>query len=188
MTKPALAGDAGTGASGVTTASEGETTETAGATTLPADATLASDLYALIVFLHKNCNADLFEAVGALELSLSQIKLLHHLEDQPRELSLKEAAELVHVSMPAASRMVDDLVRRGLATRREDEDDRRMKRVCLTDGGRTAIRRLNAARLIGLGQFSKTLAPTERRSLGHALSQLLEHEDIAACRPEAITP
>ena len=53
------------------------------------DATLAGDLYALVVFLHKNCNADLFEAVGTLELSLSQIKLLQHLEDQPRELSLK---------------------------------------------------------------------------------------------------
>ena len=152
------------------------------------DAELASDLYALIVFLHKNCNADLFEAVGALELSLSQIKLMHHLEDQPRELSLKEAAEVVHVSMPAASRMVDDLVRRGFAQRREDEDDRRMKRVCLTDGGRTAIRRLNAARLNGLEQFSHTLTPNERRSLADALTNLLERDDIAACRPEALDP
>ena len=42
---------------------------------------LAADLYALVVYLHKNCNADLFEAVGALELTLTQIKLLHHLED-----------------------------------------------------------------------------------------------------------
>ena len=70
----------------------------------------------LIVFLHKNCNADLFEAVGALELSLTQIKLLHHLEDRRASSRLKEAAELVHVSMPAASRMVDDLVRRGFAS------------------------------------------------------------------------
>ena len=151
-----------------------------------ADKTLAGDLYALIVFLHKNCNADLFEAVGALELSLSQIKLLHHLEDQPRELSLKEAAELVHVSMPGASRMVDDLVRRGFAQRREDEDDRRMKRVCLTDGGRTAIRRLNAARLSGLEQFASHLTNTERASLAGALRELLERDDVAACRPEGL--
>jgi DNA-binding MarR family transcriptional regulator len=154
--------------------------------TAPTGATLAEDLYALIVFLHKNCNADLFEAVGTLELSLSQIKLLHHLEDQPRELSLKEAAEVVHVSMPAASRMVDDLVRRGFAQRREDEDDRRMKRVCLTGGGRTAIRRLNAARLSGLEQFADNLTTTERQSLAQALRQLLEREDVAACRPEGL--
>ncbi len=165
-----------------------ETAAAAETATAIRDTTLAGDLYALIVFLHKNCNADLFEAVGALELSLSQIKLLHHLDDQPRELSLKEAAEVVHVSMPAASRMVDDLVRRGFAQRREDDDDRRMKRVCLTEGGRTAIRRLNAARLTGLEQFSTHLTTTERLSLAQALEQLLEREDIAACRPEPLTP
>jgi len=154
----------------------------------PQDADLAGDLYALIVFLHKNCNADLLEAVGTLDLSLSQIKLLHHLEDQPRELSLKEAAEVVHVSMPAASRMVDDLVRRGFAQRREDEDDRRMKRVWLTEGGRTAIRRLNAARLSGLEQFTHTLTTSERRTLASALTTLLKRDDIADCRPETLAP
>ena len=109
-------------------------TATAAATTTATptatDTDLAGDLYALIVHLHKNCNADLFAAIGALELTLTQIKLLHHLEDlSPRELTLKQAAELVHVSLPAASRMVDDLVRRGFAQRREDLDDRRMKRT-----------------------------------------------------------
>ena len=148
------------------------------------DPGLGSDLYALVVFLHKNCNSDLFEAIGALDLSLTQIKLLHHLEDQPRELTLKEAAELVHVSLPAASRMVDDLVRRGLAQRREDLEDRRMKRVCLTEGGRAVTRRLNAARLSGLEQFARTLTTPERHSLANALSELLQRDDIAACRPE----
>jgi DNA-binding MarR family transcriptional regulator len=165
----------------------GPTDATDATATAAGDVSLAEDLYALIVFVHKNCNADLFEAVGTLELSLSQIKLLHHLEDQPRELSLKEAAEVVHVSMPAASRMVDDLVRRGFAQRREDDDDRRMKRVCLTDGGRTAIRRLNAARLSGLEQFATNLTTTEKTTLARALQQLLEREDIAACRPEGLT-
>ena len=164
------------------------TSEGGADTQVPHDTDLAGDLYALIVFVHKNCNADLFEAVGALELSLSQIKLMHHLEDQPRELSLKEAAEVVHVSMPAASRMVDDLVRRGFAQRREDEDDRRMKRVRLTDDGRTAIRRLNAARLSGLEQFAHSLTASERRTLANALSELLNREDIAACRPETLNP
>jgi DNA-binding MarR family transcriptional regulator len=149
------------------------------------DAALAGELYALVVFLHKNCTPDLFAAVGDLELTLTQIKLLHLLEDQPRELTLKEAAELVHVSLPAASRMVDDLVRRGFALRREDEDDRRMKRVRLSDGGRTVIRRLNAARLSGLEHFVTSLTTPERRSLSAALSQLLAREDVAACRPEA---
>lgn len=145
---------------------------------------LAPDLYALIVHLHKNCNSDLFEAVGALELTLTQIKLLHHLEDAERELTLKQGAELVHVSLPAASRLVDDLVRRGFVERHEDVTDRRMKRVSVTDAGRAVIRRLNGARLVGLEQFTQTLTDAERTALAHLLRELLKREEVAACRPE----
>ncbi len=134
-----------------TSASSGAGVTAAGAgITAPPGTDLATDLYAVVVFLHKNCNSDLFEAVGALELTLTQIKLLHHLEDAARPLTLKDAAELVLVSLPAASRTVDDLVRRGFVERHEDAEDRRMKRVELTDDGRSVIRRLNAARLSGL--------------------------------------
>lgn len=146
---------------------------------------LAADLYAFMAYLLKSCNSDLFEAIGTVELSLTQIKLLHHLEVMPGELTLKEASELVHVSMPAASRMVDDLVRRGLAQRREDDDDRRMKRVCLTDAGRTVIRDLNAARLNRLEQVVSGMTDVERRPLAQALAVLLERDEVAACRPEA---
>jgi DNA-binding MarR family transcriptional regulator len=152
--------------------------------TAPGSTDLATDLYALVVHLHKNCNSDLFEAVGALELTLTQIKLLHHLEDAERELTLKEGAELVHVSLPAASRMVDDLVRRGFATRQEDTADRRMKRVNITDAGRAVIRRLNAARFAGLEQFARSLTDAERLALAPALTELLKRPDLAACRPE----
>jgi DNA-binding MarR family transcriptional regulator len=150
-----------------------------------AASTLAADLYALVIYLHKNCNSDLFEAVGTLELSLTQIKLLHHLDDASSELTLKEAAESVHVSLPAASRMVDDLVRRGFVLRNEDAEDRRMKRVRLTDDGGAVIRRLNAARLIGFESFAQTLTDTEHEQLAQALATLLEQRpDMAACRPE----
>jgi DNA-binding MarR family transcriptional regulator len=151
-----------------------------------ANDTLAADLYAVIVYVHKNCNSDLFEAVGALELTLTQIKLLHHLEDQERELTLKEAADLVLISLPAASRTVDDLVRRGFVERHEDVEDRRMKRVGLTDAGRAVIRRLNAARLNGLEQFTQTLSDAERVKLSAALAQLLDRDEISACRPEGL--
>jgi DNA-binding MarR family transcriptional regulator len=147
---------------------------------------LASDLYALVVFLHKNCNSDLFEAMGVLELTITQIKLLHQLEVATRELTLKEAAELVPLSLAAASRTVDDLVRRQMVERHEDVEDRRMKRIQLTDEGRAVIRKLNAARLDGFEQFTATLNDDERRLLAGALSELLQRPDVAVCRPEGI--
>jgi DNA-binding MarR family transcriptional regulator len=147
------------------------------------DKALAADLYALVSHLHKNCNADLFEAVGALELSLTQIKLLHHLDEATHELTLKQGAELVHVSLPAASRMVDDLVRRGFVERHEDLEDRRMKRVSIASRGQAVIKRLNAARLSGLEQFVAGLSAGERRALAQALGELLARPEVAGSRP-----
>ena len=46
-----------------------------------------------------------------------------------------------------------------------------MKRVSLTDAGRAVIRRLNAARLSGLEQFTETLTDAERRKLAGALRE-----------------
>ncbi len=149
---------------------------------------LAADLYALVVFVHKNCNSDLFKAMGELDLTITQIKLLHQLEHATGELTLKQAAELLPLSLPAASRTVDDLVRRGIVERHEDSEDRRMKRVSLTEAGRTVIRQVNAARLSGLEHFTETLNEDERRKLAAALAELLRRDDVAVCRPEGIHP
>lgn len=151
--------------------------------TVPANE-LGGGLYALITYLHKSCQADVFEAVGALELTMTQIKVLHHLDQHDRSLTVKEAAEVVSLSLPAASRAIDDLVRRGFAQRQEDLADRRMKQVSITDQGRAAIRRLNAARLRGLEEFVETLSSQQRTRLSSALAKLLERPDIAACRLE----
>jgi DNA-binding MarR family transcriptional regulator len=151
-----------------------------------ANTELAGDLYALIVFLHKNCNSDLFEAMGVLELSITQLKLLHQLEHADCELTLKQAAELLPLSLPAASRTVDDLFRRGLIERHEDIEDRRMKRISLTEPGRSVIRRLNATRLSGLEKFTQSLNEDERGTLARALTQLLQRPDLAVCRPEGL--
>jgi DNA-binding MarR family transcriptional regulator len=147
---------------------------------------LAADLYALVIHIHKDCNSDLFEAVGALDLTLTQIKLLHFLEEAEEPLTLKEAAGLVKVSLPAASRLVEDLVRRGFVERQEDLEDRRMKRVSPTEDGRAVTRRLNAARLSGLQQFVGNLSGSERELLQTAVGKLLERPEIAACRPEDV--
>lgn len=145
---------------------------------------LARDLYALITYLHKSCQADVFEAVGALELTMTQIKVLHHVDQNERSLTVKEVAEVVSLSLPAASRAVDDLVRRGFAERQEDLVDRRMKRISITPRGRASIRRLNAARLSGLEEFVETLSAQQRARLSTALTKLLERPDIAGCRRE----
>jgi DNA-binding MarR family transcriptional regulator len=150
------------------------------------DTGLAGDLYGLVTHLHKNCTGDLLEALGLLDLSLSQSKLMHRLEAAGHELSLGQVADSVGISLPTASRSVDDLVRRGLVERREDVSDRRLKRVGLTVAGQAALRQLASARLTGLQEFIATLTEPERATLAETVDTLLQRPEIAACRYGAI--
>jgi DNA-binding MarR family transcriptional regulator len=150
---------------------------------LTVESDLPGGLYALVTYLHKSCTPDLFETIGSLELTLTQIKLLHHLESAADPLTLGEAAGSVLLSLAAASRTVDDLHRRGFVERHEDPADRRIKRISLTPAGRAIILRVSAARLSALQSFAETLSAAEREQLSAALSLLLSRPEVAACRP-----
>ena len=70
-------------------------------------------------------------------LNFPQMKALVRLagHDDREPPTVKEVAERLGISLASASRAVDDLVRRDLATRVEDADDRRVRRVSLTANG-----------------------------------------------------
>jgi DNA-binding MarR family transcriptional regulator len=115
--------------------------------------------------------------VDDLGLSLSQIKCLQLLDDADRPLSLKAIGDRLGLSLPAASRAVDGLVKRHFVTRQEDPLDRRRKRVLVTEKGRRTFEELMALRVAGLRDFLERLAPGEREALADGLRPL-------ACRPE----
>src|SRR3954451_1929733 len=79
---------------------------------------------------------DFYRAVGELELSISQIRILQLLTGPVESASLKTIADEVGLSMPAVSRSVDGMVQRGLVTRTEDAKDRRHKAIRATDEAR----------------------------------------------------
>ncbi|MEY2512812.1 MAG: hypothetical protein QOJ89_170 [bacterium] len=107
-----------------------------------------------------------------LDLSLTQVKALVALSHD--ELSVKELAERLGLSLPGASRAVDALVSRELLDRREDPDDRRQKRLRCTDSGLEALRRLDEARLAGLAALAATLPDAQCKRLSSALRPVLE--------------
>jgi len=72
------------------------------------------------------------------DYSLPQMAVLLLL-DEEGELSIKQAAQLLGRSISATSRLLDQLVVRGMISRREDERDRRAKRVAITEQGRAFI-------------------------------------------------
>jgi DNA-binding MarR family transcriptional regulator len=107
-----------------------------------------------------------------LDLTLTQVKALCALSHA--ELTVKELAQQLGLSLPGASRSVDALVERALIGRREDRTDRRMKRLRCTDAGHLALERLDEARLAGIEQFTATLPPAQASRLSEALRPILD--------------
>jgi DNA-binding MarR family transcriptional regulator len=115
-----------------------------------------------------------FSELETLGLGLAQLKTLDALDLYEGEPTVKDLAERLSMSLPGMSRNVEDLQRRGLLERREDEHDRRMKRLRLTDDGRAVLQTVNAARLHGLEAFSTKLPADQRDALASALAPILE--------------
>ena len=92
---------------------------------------------------------------------------------------LQELAESLGASMPSLSRAVDGLVRKGLVTRSEDPDDRRRRRVALTESGREITDRFFHSRAAGVIEFASGLTAEQRASLDAAIGTLLGREDIS---------
>jgi DNA-binding MarR family transcriptional regulator len=151
----------------------------------PADRdVLTGDMYALAAYLLRNANLGTFNTIAELDLSFTQIKALCALELDGVDRSVKALADSMGVSLAAMSRAVDGLYERGLVRREEDPDDRRMKRVGLTEDGRQVPLALNAARLSALQGLIDSLADEQARALGEALALIMaQRQEIAAYRP-----
>lgn len=145
---------------------------------------LTLDMYALAAYLLRTANVGTFNAIAGMDLSVTQIKALCALECDGEERSVKALAQSLGLSVAAMSRAVDGLFERGLVDREEDPDDRRMKRVRLTPGGRAVPRELNEARLSALSDLTASLDDEQAQALAHAAALILRsRQDIAAYRP-----
>jgi DNA-binding MarR family transcriptional regulator len=131
-------------------------------------------------FFHRAMKGDqgeLLALVAELDLTMPQIRGLFMLDTSDRALALTELAPLMGLSIAAAGRAVDGLVRSGLVSRTEDVADRRIKRLALTEQGRAALARLTEARLLGLRRFAETLGDAERDAPAGALEAVFVQWD-----------
>ena len=83
-----------------------------------------------------------------------------------------ELARVEQVEPPTISRLVDGLVRDGLAVREPDPDDARAVRVRATPTGARTLRRGRARRVETLQTRLATLSPTELATLGEGVEVL----------------
>ncbi|MFF5209913.1 MarR family winged helix-turn-helix transcriptional regulator [Streptosporangium sp. NPDC000396] len=105
--------------------------------------------------------------------SVIQIVTLYVL-DHTTATTLRELADHVGRSVSATSRLVDQLVRRGLVDRHEDPDDRRARRIALTESGANFLREFERARADAQLEVMAYLNAEERELVIRAMSLLGE--------------
>lgn len=149
----------------------------------PAEKDTAARLAAFLhhVFLYDRGNQlRLIEESG---LSMTQCKALLELgglgHRETHSWQVSDLAELFGASVPSMSRAVDALVKAKLATRVEDPDDRRVRRVKITAKGKDLVATLVTVRLTGIESFVTTLTAAQRRKLDAAVEALMDREDLA---------
>jgi DNA-binding MarR family transcriptional regulator len=139
---------------------------------------LSDELMSFLTTTMKTAQSEVFKIVDELDLSMTQLKMLFVLDNADRELTPSELAKFVGLSPAATGRAVDALTRQGIVSRREDEADRRVKRLALTAYGRQVVDRISAARHAGLMRLVEPLDPEQRAALSDALQPLLpDHSD-----------
>ncbi len=89
-----------------------------------------------------------------------------------KELTIKRIAEMIGRSVSATSRMLDQLVIRGLVSRTEDTQDRRTKRVSLSENGQAFIQKLEQKRAEAQIAVMAYLSPEECAIIEQAMQLL----------------
>lgn len=127
------------------------------------------------------------EGAGALQimsesgLTLPQIAALHALR-WGGPMSIGRLVEQIRLSASATSHLVDRLVEKGLVDRSEDPDDRRQKRVAVTESGIDLVERLGQARHQELMRTVGALDPALRADLAAVLESAIQQLQIPGAR------
>ncbi|GCE36080.1 MULTISPECIES: MarR family winged helix-turn-helix transcriptional regulator [Rhodococcus] len=119
-----------------------------------------------------------------LDLTFSQVRMLFALAQHGEPLPINEVAERLRLSVAAAGRNVDQLVKLGLVVRREDERDRRVKRVSLSEAGHKVANQHIECKRDQLRRFAWRVPESERTRLIEALQPILAGESLRELNQE----
>ena len=105
--------------------------------------------------------------------SMAQLNALFRIR-QKGTCGVSDLGEEMGVTSAGASQLLERLVQQGLAMRTEDPQDRRNKRIALTDAGQKIIEESAAARQSWLTQVAELLPTDEQKQVNDALQLLIE--------------
>ena len=95
--------------------------------------------------------------VSEEHLSFSQVAALHII-DREGIVNVNDISTSLNLSMSATSRMIDELVKKDLIERKEDQENRRAKTLSLTTSGKKFMDTLSIERVKIIEESAQALA------------------------------
>ncbi len=83
--------------------------------------------------------------------------------------SVRDIAHGLVMTLPAASQLVDRLVKKEWVTKTDNQHDRRLSEIRLTDEGRMLVEQIRARRVEGMSQILSRMDPDRRQALVKSL-------------------
>jgi MarR family transcriptional regulator, 2-MHQ and catechol-resistance regulon repressor len=143
-------------------------------------AALAEEMWAITKDLIKFLQFRDRDAMTACGLSVAQCYSLDAIGTQG-QVTLNELAEALYIAPSTASRTVDELVRKGLAERRQDPADRRAVCLTLSPQGQALFEGLRQHLMQRQLAILQQIDPTSRRDVLTALQKLSQAIKDPSC-------
>ena len=123
------------------------------------------------LFMHRSMHGYIHYA-RENNLSRSMIGTLFHLSHRDHA-GVTDLGEHLGVSSAAASQMLEHLAEEGLIQRTEDPDDRRMKKISLTEKGYQVMKDSVSARLGWLEELTESFSDKEKVQITTAMELII---------------
>ena len=123
------------------------------------------------LFMHRSMHGYIHYA-REKNLSRSMIGTLFHLSHRDHA-GVTDLGEHLGVSSAAASQMLEHLAEEGLIQRTEDPDDRRMKKISLTEKGYQVMKDSVSARLGWLEELTESFSDKEKVQITTAMELII---------------
>ena len=108
------------------------------------------------------------------QLTVLQLQALIFVAKE-ESVTMTEVANKFKISLPTASALSDKLVKTGLITRQNDETDRRIVKLVLTEKGKSLLTEAMKQRTIKIDKMLSYLPQTEKEQLLHIMQSLLQN-------------
>jgi len=101
-------------------------------------------------------------------------------------VSQRDLADMVHLSRPRVTKILQALERKGAIDRKTDPHDQRLTRVFVTDAGRASEKKINKIFEEYLDRTVGTMAPEDREELTRLLGLLGDRIQEVLCEEDSL--